>query len=145
MKSRYLNPSLLALLIGHLLLGGCTLSWTHFGHPLRAGAESTLYQGQPKSDVLEQLGPPDRVAVERAESTFEYLYREQRDRELDISLWQANFNYQQGWDQADRLVIRFDARGQVRDYAIIRATRAKENALPSPLEAGVENDESVGR
>ena len=110
----------LAILLVPLLVGGCTLGWTHFGHPLEFGAEAGLHEGQAKAEVLEQLGPPDRVEARYGESVFEYLYREQRDSELDLSFFQASFNYEQEWDRADRLVVRFDSKGRVLDYSIVR-------------------------
>lgn len=132
MKPGSVAWAVLALLMSLPILGGCTLSWTKFGHPLTAGADAALYVGQPKALVLERLGPPDRVAVERAESSFEYLYRERRERELELSFSYANFDYEQLWDRADRLVIRFDAHGLVRDYAIVRASSSKG---PAPAHA----------
>jgi hypothetical protein len=97
---------------------GCTFGRLQIGHPLDAGAESDLYSGQPQGEVLERLGPPDRVTMIWDEAVFEYFYREDLDRELDVSLFQASFDYEQIWLRADRLVVRFDASGQVRDFGI---------------------------
>lgn len=97
---------------------GCTFGRLQIGHPLDAGAESDLYSGQPQVEVLERLGPPDRVTMIWDEAIFEYFYREDLDRELDVSLFQASFDYEQIWLRADRLVVRFDAAGQVRDFGI---------------------------
>ena len=105
---------------------GCTFGRLQIGHPLDAGAESDLYSGQPQGEVLERLGPPDRVTMIWDEAVFEYLYREDLDRELDVSVFQASFDYEQIWLRADRLVVRFDAAGRVRDFGINLQTGASD-------------------
>jgi hypothetical protein len=108
------------------LLAGCTFGRLQIGHPLDAGAESDLYSGQAQMEVLERLGPPDRVTMDWDEAVFEYFYREDLDRELDVSVFQASFDYEQIWLRADRLVVRFDAAGHVRDYGINLQTGASD-------------------
>jgi hypothetical protein len=107
-------------------VAGCTFGRLQIGHPLDAGAESDLYSGQPQVEVLETLGPPDRVTMIWDEAVFEYFYRENLDRELDVSVFQASFDYEQIWLRADRLVVRFDAAGQVRDFGINLQTGASD-------------------
>ena len=106
------------------LLASCTLGRLQVGNPLDASSASALYAGQSKADVLERLGPPDRVSIDRDEAVFEFLYREDLDRELDLALFQASFDYEQIWLRSDRLVVRFDSQGRVRDYGIILQTHS---------------------
>lgn len=99
-------------------IAGCTFGRLQIGSPIDAGAEADLYPGQSKVEVLEHLGPPDQVTTLRDESTFEYFYRENLDREMDVTVLQSNFDYLQIWRRADRLVVRFDASGYVREYGV---------------------------
>lgn len=114
---------LFSLLLG-LTLFGCTLSRLQIGHPLDASSARLVEAGQLTAEVLERLGPPDRVTLILGEPIFEYFYREELDRELELSFFQANFDYEQVWQKADRLVIRFDRDGRVRDYGINLETGA---------------------
>lgn len=109
-----------ALVVASAMIGStaCTFGRLQIGHPLDAGAERELYAGQTKADVLERLGPPDRVTLQWDEAVFEYFYRENLDRELDVSLFQSSFDFDQIWLRADRLVVRFDREGRVRDYGV---------------------------
>ena len=100
------------------LLFGCTLRRLQVGHPLDSTTAATLAVGQSKAEVLERLGPPDRVTMVWGDPIFEYLYRERFGRELELSFSQANFDYEQVWQKADRMVIRFERDGRVRDYGI---------------------------
>jgi outer membrane protein assembly factor BamE (lipoprotein component of BamABCDE complex) len=108
------------------IASACTLGRLRVGDPLSTDAVTRLYSGQAKTEVLERLGPPDRVTTLRNESAFEYFYRENLDRELDISVLQSNFDYEQIWLRADRLVVRFDAKGEVRDYGVNLQTGRSE-------------------
>ncbi len=114
----------LILCLSMVLASGCTFGRLQVGHPLGAGSEANLYAGQTKVEVLERLGPPDFVEVVFDESAFEYLYRENLDRELDLSIFQASFDYEQIWLRADRLIVRFDSKGRVRDFGVSRQTGA---------------------
>lgn len=99
-------------------LAGCTLSRWTVGDPLVEGAEAELYAGQTQAEVLDRLGPPARVDVVWGETVFEYFYRVRADRELEVSLFRASFEYEEERSQADRLVVRFDLAGRVRDFGI---------------------------
>lgn len=105
-------------LLAILTLFGCTLSRLQIGHPLDAKSVGLVAAGQLTGEVLDRLGPPDRVTLVLGESIFEYFYLEETDRQLELSLFQASFDYEQTWLKADRLVIRFDREGRVRDYGI---------------------------
>jgi len=113
------SPSMvLTILIALLSLFGCTLTRLQIGDPLDSASAAEIYTGQAKADVLGRLGPPDRVTMTWGEPVFEYLYREELGRELELSFFQANFDYEQIWQKADRLVVRFDQDGRVRDFGI---------------------------
>jgi outer membrane protein assembly factor BamE (lipoprotein component of BamABCDE complex) len=116
---------LLALLLipSITILGGCTFSRLQIGTPLDSGAESNLYAGQMKSEVLERLGAPDRVRMTWGEPVFEYLYRAKLGRQLELSFFYSRFDYERAWKKADRLVVRFDHEGRVQDYGIKLGTQ----------------------
>ncbi|MHC4390711.1 MAG: outer membrane protein assembly factor BamE domain-containing protein [Planctomycetota bacterium] len=104
------------------LLPGCALGWIKAGHPLDPGALQQVTLGQTKADVLEKLGPPDKVSVERDESTFEYLFTDEASREVSLSFLQASASYDDVVAKSDRLVIRFDETGHVRNQSLLRQT-----------------------
>lgn len=102
-------------------VGGCTLSRVRLGQPVTAEQAARIEEGSSKAAILDLLGPPDQVAVEARGTVFEYLYRQQSGRELEITVFRASFTYQEAYSHADRLVIRFDQDGRVREYGIVTA------------------------
>lgn len=113
--------SLAALITVLSLAGGCTLSRVRLGQPVTADQAARIEEGSGKATILHLLGPPDQVAVEAGGTVFEYLYRQQRGRELEITVFRASFTYQEAYSHADRLVVRFDREGRVREYGIVTA------------------------
>lgn len=100
-------------------LGGCTFTRVTLGEAVDPAAAAALAPGVSKAEVIERLGPPDAVALERGGSAFEYLYTKTRGRNLDVSLFRASFEWDEARKKVDRLRVSFDAEGRVRAVAVV--------------------------
>lgn len=109
----------LAALLLLLATGACTRSRITFGNPVQPNEAAAIVAGVPKAVVLARLGPPDRVEVEPGGSAFEYLYSRAAARNLDVSLFQSSFTYDEARLKVDRLRVGFDAAGAVRYVSIV--------------------------
>ncbi len=109
--------AMVALLLA--LLPGCMRSRILFGNPVQPDEAAAIAPGASKASVLTHLGPPDRVEVETGGSAFEYLYTRHAARNLDLSLFQSSFTYEEARLRVDRLRISFDREGAVRWIAVV--------------------------
>lgn len=112
-------PRLALLAIVLAALGGCTRSRILFGNPVQPSEAAAIAPGETKAGVLTRLGPPDRVELEMGGSAFEYLYTRSAERNLDLTLFQSSFTYDEARQRVDRLRISFDANGMVRWVAVV--------------------------
>ena len=62
-RHRAESPALACLLLGLVLLGGCTQWRYDLGTPLHPGQLPDAQAGMPLGDVLARLGPPHRVSA----------------------------------------------------------------------------------
>ncbi len=76
-----------------------------------------LEQGMSKVAVLELLGPPDTVGLRLQGSVFIYRYHNESDKGLKLSLVRASFQYETSDRRTARLVVFFDKKGLITDFA----------------------------
>jgi outer membrane protein assembly factor BamE (lipoprotein component of BamABCDE complex) len=100
-------------LLAALLALGCTRSRITLGTPVVADEAASIGVGASKAEVLSRLGPPDRIEIETGGSAFEYLYSRAAGRTLDVSIFQANFTFDEARRLVDRLRVGFDRDGIV--------------------------------
>ena len=104
-----------------LTVGACTRSRITLGSPVQPDEAAGIVPGLSKAAVLGRLGPPDYIDFETGGSAFEYLYSREQGRNLDVSIFQGSFSYDEVRLQVDRLRVSFDAAGTVRYVGVIPA------------------------
>jgi hypothetical protein len=104
-----------------LLVSGCTIGRWYVGSPLPDDPRALLVIGQTqKSEVLERLGPPDRILRYRSGDAFLYRQDQRNSSEFEISepvfTGLTLFSWEKVQDKSDRLMIFFDPAGVVTSF-----------------------------
>lgn len=107
----------LALLLG-LAACGCTIGRWYVGSPLHADPRQVLVTGQTqKAEVLEQLGPPDRILRLANGDVFVYHHDQRNSSEFELRepliTRLTLFQWEKVQDKSDRLMVFFDPGGVV--------------------------------
>ena len=104
-----------ALLAAGLVAAGCTLVRIEQGEPVSAADARAVKAGDSKATVLATLGAPESMSPIPGGSLFEYSFRVSDSEALDISAVQASASLSSTDVRTDRLVVRFDRDGRVRE------------------------------
>lgn len=105
---------LLALCLA--LTTGCTLTWEEDFENLSEVQLANLAVAETKVDVLETVGPPVDVGLQLNGSVFIYRARREETVNLNLSYFNASFDYQKEERRTERLIVLFDKRGKVTAY-----------------------------
>jgi outer membrane protein assembly factor BamE (lipoprotein component of BamABCDE complex) len=100
-----------------LVAGSCTLKWEFVGTPVPRARIAELAPGMPKREVLNLLGPPDTVGLRMDGSVFIYRFRSETEDSLKLSAFQASFSYDATVRRTERVVVFFDKKGRLTDFA----------------------------
>lgn len=76
-----------------------------------------LQPGMSKAQVLDLLGPPDSAGLRLRGTVFVYRYQDQGDMGIQVSLFRASFAYDRSDRRTERLVVFFDKKGLVTEFA----------------------------
>lgn len=100
------------------LASGCTIGRWYMGSPLLADPRQVLVVGQtPKAEVLEKLGPPNRILRQKSGDVFVYHHDQRNSSELEIREPLITrftlFQWEKVQDKSDRLMVFFDRVGVV--------------------------------
>jgi hypothetical protein len=101
-----------------VLESGCTLGRWYVGSPLLADPRQVLVVGQtPKGEVLNRLGPPDRILRQKGGDVFVYRHDQRNSSEIEIRepliTRLTLFQWEKVQDKSDRLMVFFDSKGVV--------------------------------
>ena len=121
--------SLLILVLISLLMASaaaCSITRVYRGLPLRAVPGEVLSTGvTSKGQVLERLGPPDRIVRQHDGDAFLYRYvrRNVDSLELEEPVFtnMTLFSYTRNEQRADLLLVLFDKQGVVKSWGLRRA------------------------
>lgn len=104
-----------AMLCAVGLAAGCTLVRIEQGEPVAVADARAVQAGDSKASVLATLGAPDAMFPIPGGSIFEYSFRVTDSEALDIAAIQASASLSSTEVRTDRLVVRFDRDGRVRE------------------------------
>lgn len=107
--------ALAASLAAAVAAAGCTLVRIEQGEPVGAADARAVKAGDSKASVLATLGAPEAMFPILGGSIFEYSFRVTDTEALDISAIQASASISATETRTDRLVVRFDREGRVRE------------------------------
>jgi hypothetical protein len=117
----------LASLAVLMLASGCIIVRTYVGNELPAISDGQLIPGvTTKADVLQDLGPPDRLVRQYEGDVFVYAYI--RRNESTFMLEEPVFthltilSYTKEQEKSDRMVVLFDRSGIVSGVGFRRGT-----------------------
>jgi hypothetical protein len=117
----------LAALVAAMLSTGCIIVRLYSGNELPVISDGQLVPGKTtKSDVLRDLGPPDRLVRQYEGDVFVYAY--QRLNETTFMLSEpvfthlTIFSYTKQQEKSDRMVLLFDRAGILGGVGFRRGT-----------------------
>jgi hypothetical protein len=110
------------------LASGCIIVRTYVGNELPAESDGRLVPGTTtKSEVLRDLGPPDRLVRQYEGDVFVYAYvrRNQTSFELTEPVFTRLrvFSYTKEQEKSDRMVLLFDRSGILTGVGFRRGTQ----------------------
>lgn len=95
-----------------LLSGGCTIRREWDVDTLDPERLLLLNDAATKAEVLERVGPPHSVGIQLGGSVFVYRARTESVENVNLSAFQASFDYQTTDRRTARLIVLFDKKGQ---------------------------------
>ena len=109
------------------LATGCLMTRSYLGNELPPAADGGIVLGKTtKSDVLRDLGPPDRLVRQFDGDVFvyEYIRRNESTLELEEPVFShyTFFEYTKVTEKNDRMVVFFDRGGVVSGVGFRRGT-----------------------
>src|SRR5262245_3658636 len=126
-----ISARLTASALSLALASGCTLVRTYSGNELPPAIDERIVAGRSsKSDVLRQLGPPDRLLRQYDGDVFVYAYIRRNVNSFELSepvfTRLLLFSYTKTQEKSDRLVVMFDRNGVVTGFGFRRGTEQLE-------------------
>lgn len=95
---------------------GCTITFEENLETLSPGQLAKLAEAETKIEVLETVGPPVDVGLQLTGSVFVYRANREVTRSLNLSAFQASFDYEEEDRRTERLLVLFDKQGKVTGY-----------------------------
>lgn len=112
-------------------LSACTIERAYMGNEFTVPPDGRIVVGQTtKREILELLGPPDRIQRQYDGDVFVYAYL--RRNATSISIEEpvftnlTIFSYQKSQEKSDRMVVLFDRGGFVLGLGFRRGTEQLE-------------------
>ena len=104
-----------------LLASGCTIGRWYIGSPLPVDPRELLVSGTTqKGEVLDRLGPPDRILRYAGGDVIIYRHDQRNSSEFELSepvfTHLTIFDWEKKQDKSDRLMIFFDRDGVVTSF-----------------------------
>jgi hypothetical protein len=120
-----------ALVAALLLASACTLQRDYVGNEFRDIPEGSVVVGQTtKKEILELLGPPDRILRQYDGDVFVYAYIRRNSTTITIEEPVVTnlmiFSYQKTQEKSDRMVVFFHRDGMVSGVGFLRGTQQLE-------------------
>ena len=94
------------------LTSGCTIRREWDVDTLDPERIALLGEANTKAEVLEKVGPPNSVGIQLDGSVFVYRARIEEIENLNLSAFQASFDYQVTDRRTARLLVLFDKQGR---------------------------------
>jgi outer membrane protein assembly factor BamE (lipoprotein component of BamABCDE complex) len=116
-----------ALAVALALASGCTIQRAYLGNEVRELPEGSAVVGQTtKREILELLGPPDKIQRQYEGDVFVYAYVRRNSSSLTIEEPVITnltiFSYQKSQEKSDRMVVLFDRGGVLVGFGFRRGT-----------------------
>jgi hypothetical protein len=110
-----------------LLSAACTIQRDYVGNEFKDLPEGSVVVGQTtKREILEQMGPPDRILRQYDGDVFVYAYIRRNATIINIEEPVITnlllFSYQKTQEKSDRLVVFFDRQGFLSGLGYRRGT-----------------------
>ena len=123
--------SRLGVLLALALSTACTIERAYMGNEFTAPPDGRIVVGQStKREILELLGPPDRIQRQYDGDVFVYAYVRRNATSITIEepvLTNLTlFSYQKSQEKSDRMVVLFDRGGFVLGIGFRRGTEQLE-------------------
>lgn len=100
---------------------GCTMVREFSGEVLDQERLDLLVAAKTKAEVLERFGPPNDVGMQQNGSVFIYRYRTETLDNLNLSFFNATFDYETTDTRTARLIVMFDKQGRKTGQGFNRA------------------------
>lgn len=94
------------------LTSGCTIRREWDIDTIDPERLALLSEANTKAEVLEKVGPPNSVGIQLDGSVFVYRARIEEIEDLNLSAFQASFDYQVTDRRTARLLVLFDKQGR---------------------------------
>jgi outer membrane protein assembly factor BamE (lipoprotein component of BamABCDE complex) len=116
-----------AVAVAVALASACTLQRAYLGNQVSEVPEGRAIVGQTtKGQILELLGPPDRILRQYDGDVFVYAYIRRNSTTIEIEEPVVTnlmiFSYQKSQEKSDRMVVLFDRSGVLSGYGFRRGT-----------------------
>jgi outer membrane protein assembly factor BamE (lipoprotein component of BamABCDE complex) len=113
------------------LASACTIQRAYLGNQFGEVPEGSAVVGQTtKGEILQLLGPPDRILRQYDGDVFVYAYVRRNSTTLALEEPVITnlmiFTYQKSQEKSDRLVVLFDRGGVLTGYGFRRGTEQLE-------------------
>ncbi|MEX2208384.1 MAG: hypothetical protein WEF50_19365 [Myxococcota bacterium] len=120
-----------SLVTALLLATACTIQRDYIGNEFRELPEGSVVVGQTtKGEILELLGPPDRILRQYDGDVFVYAYIRRNATTIAIEEPVITnlmiFTYQKSQEKSDRRVVFFDRGGRLSGLGFRRGTEQLE-------------------
>jgi outer membrane protein assembly factor BamE (lipoprotein component of BamABCDE complex) len=123
--------SSLGVVFALVLSTACTIERAYMGNEFKGPPDGRIVVGQTtKREILELLGPPDRIQRQYDGDVFVYAYVRRNATSITIEepvLTNLTlFSYQKSQEKSDRMVVLFDRGGLVLGIGFRRGTEQLE-------------------
>lgn len=119
--------SALKVALALTLVSACTIQRAYLGNAVNPMPDGTAVVGQTtKREILEVLGPPDKILRQYDGDVFVYAYVRRNETSITIEEPVITnltiFSYEKSQEKSDRMVVLFDRSGVLSGFGFRRGT-----------------------